>query len=55
MTIDLTFPDGAVRSYDRGTTGRTIAESLSKSLAKKAVLVKLDGELLDLDRPLPEP
>ena len=52
MTIDLTFPDGAVRSFDRGTTGRTIAESLSKSLAKKAVLVKLDGELLDLDRPL---
>jgi len=52
MTIDLTFPDGAVRSFDEGTTGRAIAESLSKSLAKKAVLIKLDGELLDLDRPL---
>jgi len=52
MTIDVTFPDGAIRSYDQGTTGRMIAESLSKSLAKKAVLVKLDGELLDLDRPL---
>jgi threonyl-tRNA synthetase len=52
MMIDLTFPDGAVRSFDRGTTGRNIAESLSKSLAKKAVLIKLDGELLDLDRPL---
>ena len=52
--IDLTFPDGAVRSFDKGTTGRTIAESLSKSLAKKAVLIKLDGELLDLDRPLEE-
>jgi len=50
--IDLTFPDGAVRSFDAGTTGRTIAESLSKSLAKKAVLIKLDGALLDLDRPL---
>ena len=50
--IDLTFPDGAVRSFDAGTTGRTIAESLSKSLAKKAVLIKLDGVLLDLDRPL---
>ncbi|WP_303828142.1 threonine--tRNA ligase [Asticcacaulis taihuensis] len=50
--IDLTFPDGAVRSFDKGTTGRAIAESLSKSLAKKAVLIKLDGELLDLDRPL---
>jgi threonyl-tRNA synthetase len=54
MMIDLTFPDGAVRSFDKGTTGRAIAESLSKSLAKKAVLIKLDGELLDLDRPLEE-
>ncbi|WP_026172643.1 threonine--tRNA ligase [Asticcacaulis benevestitus] len=52
--IDLKFPDGAVRSFDRGTTGRAIAESLSKSLAKKAVLIKLDGTLLDLDRPLEE-
>jgi len=51
--IDLTFPDGAVRSFEPGTTGRAVAESLSKSLAKKAVLIKLDGELLDLDRELP--
>ena len=51
--IDLTFPDGAVRSFDPGITGRAVAESLSKSLAKKAVLIKLDGELLDLDRELP--
>ncbi|MBW8883126.1 MAG: TGS domain-containing protein, partial [Asticcacaulis sp.] len=52
MTIDLTFPDGAIRSFETGTTGKDIAESLSKSLAKKAVLIKLDGALLDLDRPL---
>ncbi len=52
MMIDLTFPDGAVRSFEVGTTGRGVAESLSKSLAKKAVLIKLDGILLDLDRPL---
>ncbi|MBW8733222.1 MAG: threonine--tRNA ligase [Asticcacaulis sp.] len=50
--IDVTFPDGAVRSYETGTTGRTIAEGLSKSLVKKAVLIKLDGDLYDLDRPL---
>ncbi len=50
--IDVTFPDGAVRSYEAGTTGRAIAEGLSKSLAKKAVLIKLDGELFDFDRPL---
>ena len=51
--IDLTFPDGAVRSFDEGTTGRAVAASLSISLAKKAVLIKLDGEMLDLDRVLP--
>jgi threonyl-tRNA synthetase len=50
--MDFVFPDGAVRAFPSGTTGRDIAESLSKSLAKKAVLIKVDGELLDLDRPL---
>ena len=50
--IELQFPDGAVRSFPEGVTGRAVAEQLSKSLAKKAVLVELDGELLDLERPL---
>ncbi len=48
--IELQFPDGAARSYEDGVTGRAVAESLSKSLAKKAVLIRLDGELRDLDR-----
>jgi len=50
--IDLVFPDGSVRSYPVGTRGRDVAAGLSKSLEKKAVLIKLDGTLLDLDRPL---
>ncbi|WP_140986101.1 threonine--tRNA ligase [Asticcacaulis tiandongensis] len=50
--IDLTFPDGAVRSYEQGVTGRTIAEGLSKSLAKKAAMIRLNGDLYDLDRPI---
>jgi threonyl-tRNA synthetase len=50
--IELIFPDGNRREYPEGTTGREIAASISKSLEKKAVLVKLDGMLLDLDRPL---
>lgn len=50
--IDLVFPDGSVRSYPDGTRGRDVAAGLSKSLEKKAVLIKLDGALLDLDRPL---
>src|SRR3984957_16873680 len=50
--IDLKFPDGRSRQFDDGVTGREVAASLSKSLEKKALLVKLDGELLDLGRPL---
>jgi threonyl-tRNA synthetase len=50
--IEFLFPDGAARRYDDGVTGRAIAESLSKSLGKKAVLVRVDGRLFDLDRPL---
>jgi threonyl-tRNA synthetase len=50
--IDLVFPDGSKRSFDEGVTGRDIAAGISKSLEKKAVLIKLDGELLDVDRAL---
>jgi threonyl-tRNA synthetase len=50
--IDLIFPDGSKRQYDQGVTGRDVAASIAKSLEKKAVLVKLDGELRDLDRAL---
>ena len=49
--IDLIFPDGSKRQFEAGVTGRDIAASISKSLEKKAILIKLDGELLDLDRP----
>jgi threonyl-tRNA synthetase len=52
--IDLKFPDGSVRSYDEGRTGRDVAASIAPSLAKRAVLVRIDGELYDLDRPLPK-
>ena len=51
--IDLKFPDGSGRSYEDGVTGRAVAASISPSLEKKALLAKLDGELLDLDRALP--
>src|SRR5579863_759393 len=51
--IDLRFPDGASRSFEDGATGRAVAASISPSLEKRALLVKLDGELMDLDRPLP--
>jgi threonyl-tRNA synthetase len=50
--VSLTFPDGSVRSYDAAITGAAIAESISKSLAKKAVAYALDGELRDLADPV---
>src|SRR5579863_306033 len=51
--IDLKFPDGAERSFEDGATARAVAASISPSLEKKALLAKLDGLLIDLDRPLP--
>ncbi len=51
--IDLIFPDGSQRQYEDGATGRSVAASIAKSLEKRAVLIKLDGKLYDLDRALP--
>lgn len=50
--IELKFPDGAVRSFEDGATGADVAAAISPSLAKKALLAKLDGALRDLKRPL---
>src|SRR5919201_130913 len=50
--ISLTFPDGSVREYAAATTGAALAESISKSLAKKAVAYSLDGTLRDLADPI---
>ncbi len=50
--IHVTFPDGSVRDFAPGTTGREIAEGISKSLAKKAVAMTLDGTLADLSDPI---
>jgi threonyl-tRNA synthetase len=50
--ISLKFPDGSVRDYKRGMTGAALAESISKSLAKKAVALMVDGELRDLADPI---
>ncbi len=46
--ITVKFPDGATREYAMGTTGTTVVESISKSLAKKTVAMRVNGELADL-------
>ncbi len=50
--IKLTFPDNSARDFAPGVTGREVAEGISKSLAKKAVAMALDGELADLADPI---
>ena len=50
--ISLTFPDGSKRPYKAGITGRELAGSISKSLAKKAVAMVVDGKLADLADPI---
>jgi len=50
--IHLTFPDGSVREFAAGSTGRDVAQSISKSLAKKSVAMTLDGTLTDLSDPI---
>ena len=50
--IKVTFPDGAVKEFEAGVSTKDVAESISKSLAKKALAGKFNGELVDLVRPL---
>ncbi|MEK7251571.1 MAG: threonine--tRNA ligase, partial [Bacteroidota bacterium] len=50
--IQITFPDGAVRSYDKGVTGQQIAESISSGLAKAVLSISVNGEVVDLFRPI---
>lgn len=46
--VAITLPDGSVRQFDGVVTGTDIAGSISKSLAKKALAIKVDGEVCDL-------
>ena len=51
-TVSMQFPDGSKREYDAAITGAELAESISKSLAKKAVAYAVDGTVRDLSDPL---
>ncbi len=52
--ITVKLPDGSQRDYAKGTTGLQIAESIGKKLAKDAVTIRVNGELLDLTMSLEE-
>ncbi len=50
--IKITFPDGAVREYEKGTTSLDVAKSISEGLARVVLAAKVNGEVRDLNRPL---
>jgi len=50
--VKITLPDGSQREYDTGTTPADIASSIGKRLAKDAIAARVDGEWVDLDRPI---
>jgi len=52
VAVHLTFPDGSVREYDDGVTGADIASGIGPRLAKAAVAVRWNGDVLDLGRPI---
>ncbi|WP_277960336.1 threonine--tRNA ligase [Staphylococcus warneri] len=52
--INIQFPDGNSKAFDKGTTTEYIAQSISPGLRKKAVAGKFNGQMVDLTRPLEE-
>jgi len=52
MKINITFPDGAVRQYEKGASALDIAKSISDGLAKKVLSASVNGQIWDATRPI---
>lgn len=52
--VKITFPDGSAREYEEGVTGLQIAESISPALARNVVSCGVNGETVELNRPINE-
>ena len=50
--VKITFPDGSVREYEQGVTGLQIAERISSALARNVVSCGVNGETVELNRPI---
>src|SRR5699024_7630824 len=50
--ITVTLPDGSEKKFPKGVTGREVAESISMGLAREALSITLDDEIMDLSRPI---
>ena len=53
-TIKITFPDGNTKNVNKAISGLEIAESISKSLAKESIAIKINNEIVDLSRKIEE-
>ena len=54
IMVNITFPDGSVREFEQGVTGFQIAESISPALARNVVSCSVNGETVELNRPINE-
>ena len=54
MKTNVTLPDGSVRSYDGQVTAMDVAKSISEGLARNVLSAKVNGEVRDANRVLPE-
>lgn len=52
QTVNIKFPDGQVRQYEKGVTAMQIAESISQGLARNVLSAKINGEVWDATRPI---
>ncbi len=50
--INITLPDGAVRTYDEGTSAMDVAKSISEGLARKVIAAEINGQVWDATRPI---
>jgi threonyl-tRNA synthetase len=52
MSIQVTFPDGNIRTYDAGTTAMQVAQSISEGLARNVLAARIDNQVQDASTPL---
>src|SRR5678815_2373229 len=50
--INITFPDGAIRQFNKGVSALDIAKSISEGLARKILAASVDGQVWDATRPI---
>ena len=52
MNVKISFPDGNTREFPKGVTGAEIARSISEGLARNALAIELNAEVIELSRPI---